>query len=82
MFSKNSELQHPSVVRLLGLYKDSVDAYMVMEYVSKGSLQNVLKKEKISLKDQMDMYLCVLIKKMFMFLKDFICVARNGLFRK
>jgi serine/threonine protein kinase len=52
-----SELQHPSVVRLLGLYRDSSDAYMVMEYVSKGSLLDVLKKESkvIEFKDQMDM---------------------------
>ena len=53
-----SDLQHPSVVRLLGLFRDGNEAYMVMEYVSKGSLLDVLKREckQIEFKDQLDMY--------------------------
>ena len=37
MTSNYSELHHPNVVRLLGLYHDkkTEESYMVMEYVSK-----------------------------------------------
>ena len=49
-------LQHPNVIRLLGLYIDNEDNYMVMELASKGSLKNLLSKEKnVSMKDMYDM---------------------------
>jgi len=39
------KLNHPNVVRFLGIYKDSTDKlYMVMEYLSLGSLSDFLKK--------------------------------------
>jgi serine/threonine protein kinase len=39
-----SSLQHPNVVRMLGLYSNESDHYMVMELVSSGSLKDLLKR--------------------------------------
>ena len=52
-----SNLQHPNIVRLLGLYTESKNSYMVMEFVSKGSLKDLLKNEKqnIDLKAQIQL---------------------------
>ena len=46
------------MVRMLGLYTDKTDGtqYLVLEYVSKGSLLSVLKKERsLSFQDKLNM---------------------------
>jgi serine/threonine protein kinase len=53
----SSGLQHPNVVRMLGLFIDAEsNKYMVMEMVSKGSLKGLLDKTKdIPIKEKLEM---------------------------
>ena len=49
-------LQHPNIVRLLGLFRRSDETFMVMEYVALGSLQSLLRKQnELSIEDKLNM---------------------------
>ena len=51
-------MQHPNIVRFLGKYTSAAnESFMVMEYVAKGSLLSVLKKEGkvLTFQDRVDM---------------------------
>jgi len=47
-----TKINHPNVVRCLGLFQDGKDRYMVLEYLSKGSLLDFLKKPDMKKKLQ------------------------------
>lgn len=54
-----SNLSHPNVVRMFGLYVDvKGNHYMVMELVAKGSLKGMLVnvRPNLNLKEKLDMY--------------------------
>lgn len=41
------KLNHPNVVRFLGTFRSQSDAYLVMEFVPKGSLVDFLRKQDV-----------------------------------
>ena len=46
-----SSLQHPNIVRLIGLKKDKGELYMVMEFMNGGNLLQYIRKYEASLKE-------------------------------
>lgn len=59
----NSGLNHPNVVRLLGIHTSvKGDAYIVTEFVSLGSLSDVIERNPLSDADALHLYLnCILV---------------------
>jgi len=41
------KLNHPNIVRFLGIYRESHDVYLVMEYLAKGALSDFLSQERM-----------------------------------
>lgn len=51
LLTTNSQLNHPHIVRYLGIHKDkSGTRYIVTEYVGKGSLASVINADRDKLK--------------------------------